>query len=119
MAAVDADGGLGGVGRGHLRLEPIAGWITTAEARLAPTSKHDLTTWSLRTAWVQPDWWLRAGWLRRPGRLHLFAGSAGFRPFGAFSVGVRLERAMHADGARGLGMAPSWDGGGWVAVDLP
>ena len=93
-----------------------------ATARAAPATATtagdtDLSAWSLAARWQDGDWAANAGWMRRPGGLHLIAFGGGARLLPWLRADLRVERAMHQ--GVGLWMQPRWDVGLSLTASLP
>lgn len=131
LARVAAAGGVGVGVRSSVQWTPLPSLSLRAETRLLPQAdraadgmttdgRHldgDLSAWSLAGRWQQGDWAANAGWLRRPGGLHLVAIGGGVQLLPWLRSDLRVERAMHQ--ARGGPMQPQWDVGLTLTASLP
>lgn len=121
LDAVDAAGGLGFGLRARVRAEPLPGLVLRGQARTLPWAPGalDLDAYAasvrVQNAFAAlPGEGLDAelGWMRRPGGIHLMAGSASWAFWPQLRAGVRIERALHGANRR------TWDLGLWVSVGL-
>ncbi len=122
LARVAAAGGVGAGVRASAQWTPLATLQLRAEARLLPRSlagadAGDLDAWSVAARWQDGDWAANAGWMRRPGALHLVAIGGGARLLPWLRGDLRVERAMHQ--GSGTAMQPRWDVGLTLTASLP